>query len=110
MEDLAFWRKKMRKMKLARQDSNLECLDQNQVCYLLHHGPVMRSRVGGLFATGPEQPNCVRGSAFGPSRYLIRGSKNPRRRERPCSRNRAPPAAPPTPQAVRVTDGPGLGT
>ncbi len=26
--------------KLARQDSNLECLDQNQVCYLLHHGPV----------------------------------------------------------------------
>ena len=25
--------------KLARQDLNLECLDQNQVCYRLHHGP-----------------------------------------------------------------------
>ena len=24
---------------LARQDLNLECLDQNQVCYRLHHGP-----------------------------------------------------------------------
>ncbi len=69
MGNLAFWRM----MKLARQDSNLECLDQNQVCYLLHHGPVMRSRVGGLLLTGPEQPNSIRGSAFGPSRYLIRG-------------------------------------
>ena len=26
---------------LARQDLNLECLDQNQVCYQLHHGPIV---------------------------------------------------------------------
>ena len=35
---------------LARQDSNLECLDQNQVCYRLHHGPITLIQYGaGLF-------------------------------------------------------------
>ena len=40
---------------LARQDLNLECLDQNQVCYRLHHGPIVTREVYRHHV--PEAPN-----------------------------------------------------
>ena len=95
------------KSKLARQDLNLECLDQNQVCYLLHHGPVMRQRGGPLATLCPNNrthlaARCSAGPKPDPRHDFLRRQRSSAAIERPMRRQlrlipsqpRSSPAAP----------------